>query len=837
MRIRTAPLQAVLIAGLLATGCSTTRRLEEGRYLLKKNRIEAGRSQVDPGALEAIVKQKPNKKILGFPFYLHVYNLPDPEKIPLWKERKNARRDRKNAERVERGDDPKPYRPTRAEWLRDVVGEPPVVVDTALTRRSREQIRLFMQKEGYFRATVSDTTHHHRKRIIGGGRGKPFGKPKVEVEYQVKPGGPYRLRRIERVVDDPLLNAYMMMDTVNSLLRAGDRFRADLLDQERTRMTDHFKELGYLYFHRDLIFYDLDTTVGGRQADLTLRIERPLSGHARDLMGTREGSIIHLEDVSINMSRRQALAPGIQPDTIQVDGYRFLYTGRRPEFKPKALICGLSLRPSERYRKSNVDRTYLRLTNLRVFDRVDIIFDTLAGDTDRVNARIELTPSKRQSVAVEPYFTNRGGALGTQASVSYRHRNLFRSMGSIQASFTLGLEAQRSITGTDEGSDAVTTIGQDVLFNTVELGPEVTVRFPQFLIPFMPCGRFARSAAPRTLFSLSYNYQRRPDYTRTVARFSLGYEWNESRFITWGIFPAELNVVRIPQMDPEFAQYIKESNDPVLSDSYTDHIILSIPRVVHTLNTQARTGTRDHFFNRSSVEWAGSVLRWINEQANKEMTTDSAGNRYFEMLGVRYAEFIKVEDDFRFYHTIHSKSSMAFRVSGGLGVPYGNLDVLPFETSFYVGGANGLRAWRARSVGPGSYSAPLQAYDRTGEVRLEANAEYRFKLIGFIEGALFADLGNIWLLKEDTIRPGSGFAGDFYDELAVGIGAGLRLNFDFFLIRFDFGLQTKDPGLPKGERWIFQQKDQYEQQFEEAYGYDPNYKPQVNFNLGIGYPF
>jgi hypothetical protein len=343
MRIRTAPLHAVLIAGVFAGGCSTTRRLEEGQHLLRRNKIVAKDIEVSRSELEEIVKQKPNKRILFLPFYLWVYNLPDPEKIPQWKEKKNAKRDRKNEKRARRGKEPKPYKLTRAEWLREVVGEPPVILDTALTRRSSEQIGLYMQKEGYFRATVSDTIHHHRERLFGTGRGARFTKPKVEVEYRVQPGRPYHLRVIDRTVDDPLMTYYLGTDSANTLLRSGDRFRADVLDEERTRVTDLFKELGYLYFNRDLIYYDLDTSAGDHQVDVIMRIERPLARDARNLQGTREGSIIYLNEVSINMSRREALPSGAQPKTSHVDGYRILYTGRRPEFKPEALLCGLSI--------------------------------------------------------------------------------------------------------------------------------------------------------------------------------------------------------------------------------------------------------------------------------------------------------------------------------------------------------------------------------------------------------------------------------------------------------------------------------------------------------------
>jgi len=197
-----------------------------------------------------------------------------------------------------------------------------------------------------------------------------------------------------------------------------------------------------------------------------------------------------------------------------------------------------------------------------------------------------------------------------------------------------------------------------------------------------------------------------------------------------------------------------------------------------------------------------------------------------------------VDNDFRINRVIHEGSSIAFRCAAGIGIPLVNLEVLPFETSFFGGGANGMRAWRARSLGPGSYAAPLFAFDRVGEIRLEANFEYRFKLISFLEGALFTDVGNIWDRRKDPRRPGGEFeVRDFVSELAVGTGVGARLNFDFFIVRFDLGMQTKDPALPIGERWLFQPKDNYEAALSELTGSPANYRTQLNFNLGIGYPF
>src|SRR5690606_13153061 len=241
-------------------------------------------------------------------------------------------------------------------------------------------------------------------------------------------------------------------------------------------------------------------------------------------------------------------APLPARDTVDYRDNRFLFSGKRPAYRPKALSSSILLRSGAKFNEVTNDRTWRRLTNLRVFDRVEITYDTT--DTrmrTMADVRIELVPSKRQSLSLEGFGTNRGGFLGTSLSLNYRHKNLFRSMGSIEARMALGLEAQQSLDGKGSADDASTQVGREVLFNTVEFGPEVTVRFPRFLIPFWNTDdRWPRTWGRRTAVNMLYNYQRRPDYTRTLAKMSFGYEWNKSRTVSMAFYPAEVNIIRIP---------------------------------------------------------------------------------------------------------------------------------------------------------------------------------------------------------------------------------------------------------------------------------------------------
>jgi hypothetical protein len=813
----------------------------KGEYLLVKNIVKSDAKDLSEEELRSIIKQKPNNKVLGQRLYLHFYNLSGPEKTAQRKAEvdslcalKNAEREKKaearNAKRVARGKDPKPFhkkecRRTLRVWLREDVGEAPVILDSSLVTRSDDQLTLYLNKEGYFNARVSDTVYFNRTkflarlfpRLFHETRGKPFRQPKAEVEYRIEAGPPYTICSSTWSVDDPAIDSLVRASWPSSLITQGMRFDADVLDQERTRITDMLRKKGYLYFNRDLLHYVADTSAGTHEVELSLHMERPTAHGKRGLAGTPEGTVYHLGNVSLDMTGRPGANTASSPrDTVTYKGLTYFYTGKRPLFRPKALNSQIVLKGGTLYNQQTNDWAYRRLTNLRVFDRVDIAYDTTGtGAGDVANCRINLIPSKRQSIALEGFGTNRGGFLGTSVSFNYRHRNFFRSMGSIEARMSLGLEAQQSLDGRGSSTEAGPGVGREVLFNTVELGPELTIQFPRFLIPFWNTDdRWPHTWGRRTAINILYNYQRRPDYTRTLAKVNYGYEWSKGRNISVALYPAEVNIIRIPVFSSGFQEFIRQSHDAVLRDSYTDHVIAG-GRAVMTLNTQDGSRfQRNIFLWRPSIQTSGNLLRLANEITGQEQRTDTAGNSFYTLAGVRFAQFVKVESDLRFYHTIHSKSSLAFRFDAGVGVPFGNLGVLPFESSFFSGGAN---------------SAPLDAYDRVGEVRLEGNAEYRFKLIGYLEGALFVDIGNIWELHENPAKPGSGFdPGRVPGELAFGTGLGARLNFDFFLVRFDLGLQTKDPALPAGQRWIFQPKDQ---------ALVTPFRHKLNFNLGIGYPF
>ena len=806
------------MAVLLITACNSTKWVPAGERLLVHNELTVEPGTLNEEELVHILKQKPNKRVLGRPLYLYLYNLRDPDKVA----RKRARKDSLCliANEQRKLDSLALKECDYSQGGRN--GEPPVLLDSTLVRRTVEQIRNYAFKEGWFAAQVSDTIRSTRRRWPWGGCSDvPYKKPKANVQYVVKSGRPWTICTVAHRVDDPALAAFLREDSVNSLIKPGDRFDGDVIDAERARITQELKVLGYLYFTKDMVIFDADTSAGDHEVDLLLRLERPLASTQRGLKGTPEGTVYYVNDVFIDASRKTKANASLPYDTLSYEGFTLLHKGMRPEFRSRPITNSVLMKPETRFNQNDADRTFRSLTNLRVFDRVDITYDTTGLEKGNVNARLHLLPSKRQGFSVEGFGTNRGGFLGTSLNFNYKHKNVLRTMTSIQGSLMLGLEAQQSLKEQSASEDASTSIGKGALFNTIVIGPEVKVAFP------VRAGS-AKSGGSRITLNALYNYQRRPDYTRTLVKGALGWEGNLTFTQTWAFYLPEVNVIRISARSDEFGAFVDTTHDVLLKNSYLDHIIINIPRFTYTLNTAAVGKRRNNHFFRWSAELAGTVLRLAQQVLNAPLYEDTISpGPFHKLFNVQYAEYLKLDADYRFYHTIHDRSSVAFRAEVGWAKPLVNQNSMPFETSFFTGGANSIRAWRARSLGPGSYSSAVNNFDRIGEFRIEGNAEYRFKVFRYLEGALFTDVGNIWYLQNNPAKLNGDWKSDrFLSEIAVGTGVGARLNFDFFLLRFDLALQTKDPGLPMGQRWIFQPRE-----IETAFG------EKLNFNLGIGYPF
>jgi outer membrane protein assembly factor BamA len=662
-------------------------------------------------------------------------------------------------------------------WARNTIGEQPVLLDTALTTKSRVQIKQFMLNNGYFNAEVTDSTRIRRNR-------------KATVVYTIRSHAPYTVRSVAYEVEDTALAGLVKSGADPSLIVPGAVFSTANLQAERERIAARLKNHGYFHFTQQYITYKIDSAFGTNEVAVYLQVSNPGGDTARHhRYGI--GRVYVKPDYNPN-------APGAETDTAVFDDRYFLYRARPRNFRPRVLSRHIFLRPDTLYSLRAHEKTYEYLSELGNFRFVNMRFDVdsgaLARGQRRLNAFVQLTPNYRQNYRVEIEGTHNGGNLGMAGSFIYSNRNLFRGAELFELRLKAALEDQKNFTGAEE---------KLLLFNTYDIGPEARITIP------------IRGRELVVQSSIAYNVQNRPEFNRSLVTFSGGFAWRKSRYVTLLWNPLELNFVQVKQ-DPDFSLILEQINDPGLSDSYDDHLI---PSGVGSFifNTQALERRMSFFYFRLNLESAGMQVRVGQWLAGNITRRDSS----YEFLGNAYAQYLRPDADFRFYHVLDENNTIVYRLAGGVGMPYWNSSAMPFEKNFFAGGANDLRAFVARSIGPGGYDDPLDV-QQSGEIKLNANVEYRFDIFKILEGAFFADAGNVWLLKEDANRPGGKFeAGHFLGQMALGSGFGLRFDFNYFVVRLDIGFPFRDPRNPAGDRWVYS-----------------DLKPRdATTNIGIGYPF
>src|SRR5690606_33230337 len=409
-------------------------------------------------------------------------------------------------------------------------------------------------------------------------------------------------------------------------------------------------------------------------------------------------------------------------------------------YRPKMINHSLSLKPQQEYALEDQQLTYKYLTELGLFRTVNIQFDNTdekLGDTLKsLDVNIYLTPQKLASMSVEATGTNSGGNLGMKGGIVYLNKNLFRGGERLTIRMNGGLEAQQLI---NQSADQVEFLG--LPFNTLEVGPEINLEIPRFILPFVNTETFARSLNPKTTFNYLMNYQNRPEYTRNLTQFYFGYFWNQSNFVKHYINPINVSLIKIALTD-DFKERIFTENNPFIVNSFTDHFINSSSYTLVYSNYTFKK-TRDFQYFRGNIEAAGNAHTLYDRVAGTEKNENGA----YEIFDIQYAQFVKFDLDYRYYNQSPA-GNLVSRIAFGIGKPYGNLNVMPFEKSYFGGGANGIRAWQARTLGPGSLPDSListQFVNQIGEIKIEGNVEYRFDITKLFEGAVFVDAGNIWI--------------------------------------------------------------------------------------------
>ncbi len=792
--------------------------------------------KVDTDEMKAVLRQKPNRRVVFLRFHLGVYNLVNPQRQRAAHAKNEKKVAKKIARKQRKGKNlsSKELREMRADtlgwrdWLTNTVGEAPVAFDSTLAARSQIQLTTVLAKHGYFNAKVHFEVKYNRNM-----------RKVKELKYIVAPGRPYIIDTIAYNIRDRGIARRMDFLKSTSTLRPGDRFDVKKMDAERERIANYLNNRGYQTFSKEFISFQADSALGNNRVKLDLNLRQPqVSFEASDSLKSIDHPRYFIGKIYIHTNYESANRDYEPTDTLHTEqmGDVYILSKGELDLRPDLLLFLLEFSPGDLYQKDRVDLTYRRIVQLPIVRSLSINFtESEDSDVNVLNCNILIGQLKRKFISAESGVTHRDGLFGLSGSLNFSHRNVFSGAELGQLRIMGGVEAQQPLTLTQNLEITRVDLADNIRFNTFEIGPEITLNFNRFFPLSMD--RFRKSNAPRTTLSAAFNYQNRPDYERQLYQFRYSFNFVENvekgSRIFWDIW--ELSTIKI-QRSEAFNELLTRLNDVFLSTSYQDHLISS-GKLGWVLNTQKPQVQRRYFFNRVVFESAGNIPRAGFEIAGAPR--DEFGSH--QLGGIRFAQFVKLENDFRYYRRFDERNSTAFRIHAGAGVPGANLNVLPFEKSFFAGGANGIRAWRPRTLGPGSYrdSTALVTFNNIGEVILEASVEYRFDLTNTLEGAFFMDWGNIWLLREEETRPGSGFGFDtFAGEIAWSGGIGLRFDFDFFLIRFDFAAQLKDPAKVPGERWAWEPKDRYREFLETVQpGASTRFFPPINFNLGIGYPF
>ena len=784
-------MKGIRILGLISfvlwmVSCSSTKFVGEGEYLLDDVKIVSDTKAYKPSDLKPYLRQQPNFKAFGlmkWQLYLYGWSGRDADK---WINKR----------------------------LRSM-GELPVILDTTLVEQSVGELQRFFVNKGYLNAQVNASidTSKYKKAV---------------VTYQITSREPYRIFDYSMYLNDPKIDSIARLkprrhsvlasafrtfsDDYTSLIRNGDLFDRDVLDRERQRITSLLRRRGYYAFNRDYLSYVADSSYNRNVVDLDMLL-KPYRWQRPD------GSVVdtvhrpyYIKDVSIvtdynplTFEENQVTAY----DTVRVGDVKILYGKNGRSIRPNVLAWSNYIRPGRLYNERTVEQTYASFATLRALRNVNIRFSELEeNDSLKLNCTILTSPAKLQGFGVDVEGTNSAGDLGFASSLNYQHRNLFKGSEVFSAKVRGAYEA---LSGDQSEGNSYW-----------EFGAEASVLFPRFLFPFLKEG-FRRKVRATTELKMSYSIQTRPEFQRSIVSAGWNYIWQErSNTQARHIFKLlDIDYVHLPKISSSFRDSLPEST---LLYNFTDQFILGTGYTYSFNNYNAQDRMRDNHSMRFSFEMAGNLLYGFSKLTGAD--PDEEGR--YKLFGINYAQFIKGDVDFSKSLVLDSRNRLAFHIGVGVGYPYGNSRMLPFERSYFAGGANSVRGWSVRSLGPGSMPVDsirgnTSIAQQVGDIRLDLNIEYRTKLFWKFEMAAFVDAGNIWTFHKDETRPNGNFDfSRFYKEIAVSYGLGLRLDFDFFLIRFDTGMKAYNPQETGKDRWAL---------------LHPNFHDNFAWHFAVGYPF
>jgi outer membrane protein assembly factor BamA len=762
-----------LLACLVVASCSTTSKLKPGQYLYTGADININpdsSARIDDQkevkkTLEGKTRPVPNKSILGIKYKLLIHNLaPDTVK-------------------------PKGI----GNWLKNKIGEPPVLLSEVKIKYNNDVLKSYLISQGYLQSDVTGDT------VIKGKKGKAV--------YTVNTGIRYKINSITFPKDTGNLTHIINLNKDKTLLKVGNFYDLDTYKNERIRIDNDLKESGYFYFSPDYLILQVDSTIGKNLVDINVNIK-----NSSPDAGLKPYTIKNINIYPNYNLRRDSLLRSLTP--LQYNDFN-IYDNRNT-FKPKLFDRLVFFKKGENYNRKDHNQSLNRMVNIGAFQDVRAEFLPIDSfKNNQLNLNIYLTPLKKNSLTFSVTGTSKSNNfVGSEVKLTQTTRNLFRGAEQLDVSVSGGFETQVS--------------GQSRGLNSYSFTAEGKLTFPQFIVPFYK-PKVTNAFIPKTIASLSYQLlSRGSEYSLNAFKAEFGYSFKENIHKEHNLNPISVNYVQpsFPSDTTEERLYLE--NPYLRSALERQFIIGSNYNFTYTNQMEDKRRNNTYFFG--GIETGGNLWGLFVQK-------DDLGKR--KLFNTPLTQFIRLETDLRDYYKINRNVTWANRLNFGYGYAYGNSTSLPYVRQFFAGGSNDIRAFRARTLGPGTFKVnpDAQFADQGGDIKMMLNTELRFKIVSVLYGAVFVDAGNVWLRKEDkgdpaipgSGRPGSGFKfKNALSELAVGTGAGLRIDAQIFVIRLDGAFPIRKPYLPSGQRWVLDQVD---------FGSKTWRKENFILNIGIGYPF
>lgn len=754
---------------LLLSGCSVSKFIPDGQYLLDEVHVRSDNKEIKSSEMYSYVRQKPNSKwfsLVKLPMYIYCASGKDSTK-----------------------------------WINKLLrkmGDAPRIYDPSVAEETRMQILSAVQNKGYLGAEV----------VLE----EKLKKNKIDAYYRISTGNPYMISSINYNIEDYVIRDLLMNDSIHSNLVEGMRFNVNVLEEERNRITQYLLNRGFYRFNKDYITFQADTVNGTYRIDLTMNIALNEQNDGNNNSLHRQYKVRKVNYL-MDIDNLAIVRNNPETDTVEYNQLSIIYNDKL-FLRPGVIASHNRIESGKLYSNRDVMATYSSLARLGILKYSNIRFvEHFENDSAYLDAYVSLSRNKNKTLAFQIEGTNSAGDLGAAASVTYTHRNLFKG----SETFNIKLRgAYEAVTGLEGYANN----------NYTEYGIETSLEFPEFMFPFLKSD-FKKSVNAKSQVSAKYNWQIRPEFERTLASAAWSYRWNSKKRASHRLDVLDINYIYMPYRSNTFIEYLNYMDEinPLLRYSYEDLFIVRLG-YTYTYNSAGvstqQTAKKSSYSIRFNIEESGNLIYGLSKLIHKKPLDGES----YRVGNISFAQYVKLDFDFAKNIMIDDRNALVFHIGTGVAVPYGNSKSLPFEKLYFSGGANSVRGWSVRSLGPGGYrgvSGSLDYVNHTGDIKLDMNVEYRTHLFWKLNGAAFIDAGNVWTLKDRYSDSTGQFSFKrFYKEVAVSYGLGIRFDLDFLILRFDGGMKAINPMETGVDRYPL---------------IKPDFSRDFAFHFAVGYPF